>query len=154
MTSQQLGDLALEEHRAVMAVLIKNEISRPTQEQYDETLFRLSECMSCPVQNHSNDADTAKTRLHCRTGRQARALRYLQSLCLVVLVAEMKNLCTCDDCGIEAEDATNDGDSLCEDCVQNRAEAAWERHCEDFHDGGSTRFISLEQQQADARRLK
>jgi hypothetical protein len=48
VTSQQLGDLALEEHRAVMAVLIKNEISRPTQEQYDETLFRLSECMSCP----------------------------------------------------------------------------------------------------------
>jgi hypothetical protein len=45
MTSQQLGDLALEEHRAVMAALIKNEISRPTQEQYDETLFRLSECM-------------------------------------------------------------------------------------------------------------
>jgi hypothetical protein len=48
MTSQQLGDLALEEHRAVMAALIRNEISRPTQEQYDETLFRLSECMSCP----------------------------------------------------------------------------------------------------------
>ena len=37
---------------------------------------------------------------------------------------------------------------------QNAAEAAYERHCEDFHDGGCTRFISLEQQQADARRLK
>jgi hypothetical protein len=42
------ADRLLEEHRAVMAALIKNEISRPTQEQYDETLFRLSECMSCP----------------------------------------------------------------------------------------------------------
>ncbi len=48
MTSQQLGDIALEEHRAVMAALIKNEISRPTQEQYDEALSRVSECMSCP----------------------------------------------------------------------------------------------------------
>jgi hypothetical protein len=48
MTSQQLGDIALEEHRAVMAALIKNEINRPTQEQYDETLSRLSECLSCP----------------------------------------------------------------------------------------------------------
>jgi hypothetical protein len=48
MTSQQLGDLALEEHRAVMAALIRNEINRPTQEQYDEALSRVSECMSCP----------------------------------------------------------------------------------------------------------
>lgn len=39
-------------------------------------------------------------------------------------------------------------------CEQNAAEAAYERYCEDFHDGGSTRFISLEQQQAEARRLK
>ena len=38
MTSQQLGDLALEEHRAVMAALIKNEISRPTKEQYEHQL--------------------------------------------------------------------------------------------------------------------
>lgn len=40
------------------------------------------------------------------------------------------------------------------DCEQNRAEAAWERHCEDFHDGGCTRFNSLLDQQAAARRLK
>jgi hypothetical protein len=38
VTSQQLGDLALEEHRAVMAALIKNEIRRPTEDQYMEQL--------------------------------------------------------------------------------------------------------------------
>ena len=48
MTSQMEADQLLEEHRAVMAALIKSEINRPTQEQYDETLSRLSECMSCP----------------------------------------------------------------------------------------------------------
>jgi hypothetical protein len=48
MTSQMEADLMLAEHRAVWAALIKNEISRPTQEQYDETLSRLSECLSCP----------------------------------------------------------------------------------------------------------
>jgi len=37
---------------------------------------------------------------------------------------------------------------------QNRAEAAWERHCEDFHDGGDTSWLTLEQQQAAARKLK
>lgn len=46
------------------------------------------------------------------------------------------------------------GEFICVDCEQNRAEAAWERHCEDFHDGGSTRFITLQQQQESARRLK
>lgn len=43
---------------------------------------------------------------------------------------------------------------LCDNCAQNLAEAAWERYVEDFHDGGSTRFKSLEQQQAEARKLK
>jgi len=43
---------------------------------------------------------------------------------------------------------------LCDDCTQNAAEAAWERHCEDFHDGSSTRFKSLEEIQAEARKLK
>ena len=42
----------------------------------------------------------------------------------------------------------------CDNCRQNAAEAAWERHCEAFHDGGATQFITLEQQQAAARRLK
>lgn len=42
----------------------------------------------------------------------------------------------------------------CHPCADNAAEAAYERHCEDFHDGGCTRFNSLEQQQEAARRLK
>lgn len=48
MTPQMQADAMLEEHRAVMAALIRNEITRPTQEQYDEALSRVSECMSCP----------------------------------------------------------------------------------------------------------
>jgi hypothetical protein len=48
MTSQQLGDLALEEHRAVMSVLMKECIGRPTQDQYDRTLSRVSEALQCP----------------------------------------------------------------------------------------------------------
>ena len=63
------------------------------------------------------------------------------------------NLCDkCDAPTANPEDCY--GEFICEDCEQNAAEAAWERHCEDFHDGGSTRFISLEQQQEAARRLK
>jgi hypothetical protein len=46
MTSQQLGDLALEEHRAVMAALIRNEINRPTENQYLEMLRCVTEEMS------------------------------------------------------------------------------------------------------------
>ena len=46
MTSQQLGDIALEEHRAVMAALIKNEISRPTVDQYEEQLRCVREIFS------------------------------------------------------------------------------------------------------------
>ena len=42
----------------------------------------------------------------------------------------------------------------CHSCADNAAEAAYERHCEDFHDGGSTQFKSLQQQQIEARRLK
>jgi hypothetical protein len=61
-----------------------------------------------------------------------------------------KGCVTCEECGAIG----SDGDSLCDDCEQNRAEAAWERHCEDFHDGGCTRFNSLRDDQAAARRLK
>ncbi len=46
------------------------------------------------------------------------------------------------------------GEFICDDCQQNAAEAAWERHCEAFHDGGSTSFKSLQQQQIEARRFK
>ena len=38
MTSQMEADQLLEEHRAVMAALIKNEISRPTKEQYEHQI--------------------------------------------------------------------------------------------------------------------
>ena len=37
-----------------------------------------------------------------------------------------KGCMVCEDCGCIAPDATNDGDSLCGDCVQNRAELACE----------------------------
>lgn len=61
----------------------------------------------------------------------------------------------CDCCGDLTVNPEDDyGEFICESCLENAAEAAWERHCEDFHDGGSTRFISLEQRQADARRFK
>jgi hypothetical protein len=75
----------------------------------------------------------------------------------VVLVAEMTFMKTtlCDECNHPSHIAENEyGEFICEDCIQNKAEAAWERHCEDFHDGGSTRFINLEQQQEAARRFK
>jgi hypothetical protein len=49
MTSQQLGDLALEEHRAVMAAHYRDCINRPTEDQYEALLDQLREdCMSCP----------------------------------------------------------------------------------------------------------
>lgn len=46
------------------------------------------------------------------------------------------------------------GEFICEDCEQNAAEAAYERFCSDFHDGGNTSFKTLQQQQIEARRLK
>jgi hypothetical protein len=45
MTSQQLGDLALAEHREVMAALLRSCIQRPTDEQYDDQLSLLREEM-------------------------------------------------------------------------------------------------------------
>lgn len=46
------------------------------------------------------------------------------------------------------------GEFVCRSCDQNQAEAAYERYCEDFHDGGCTRFNSLLDQQIEARKLK
>jgi ribosomal protein L37AE/L43A len=60
------------------------------------------------------------------------------------------NTCDCRTLNFENEY----GEFICDDCIQNAAEAAYERHCEAFHDGGSTQFISLQQQQIEARRLK
>lgn len=61
----------------------------------------------------------------------------------------------CDICN-QPTDNTEDafGEYVCDDCLQNRAEAAWERHCEAFHDGGSSWPRSLQEQQIEARRLK
>jgi hypothetical protein len=61
----------------------------------------------------------------------------------------------CDKCdGVTANLENDYGEFICDDCAQNAAEAAYERHCEDFHDGGCTRFNSLLDQQIEARRLK
>jgi hypothetical protein len=46
------------------------------------------------------------------------------------------------------------GELVCDDCDQKASEAAYERLCEDFHDGGSTRFTTLLEQQIAARKLK
>ncbi len=45
MNSQQEGDAALEEHRAVMDALMRSCISRPTKEQYEAQLNLLREEM-------------------------------------------------------------------------------------------------------------
>lgn len=47
MTSQQIGDLALEEHRAVMAAHYRDCIKRPTDEQYEALLSELRGVMAC-----------------------------------------------------------------------------------------------------------
>lgn len=56
----------------------------------------------------------------------------------------------CDAC----DAPTTEPDTFCKDCEQNRAERAYERHCEDFHDGGCTRFNSLLDDQVAALRYK
>lgn len=61
----------------------------------------------------------------------------------------------CDTCGAPTVSGENDyGEFICDDCEQNAAETAYERYCEDFHDGGSTRFRSLLDQQIEAMKLK
>lgn len=65
----------------------------------------------------------------------------------------------CDRCGNPTQRAANEyGDFICDGCEQKAqvaaAEAAAERLSEDFHDGGSTQFISLQQQQIAALKFK
>lgn len=61
----------------------------------------------------------------------------------------------CERCDCVTTNPENDyGEYVCDDCTQNAAEAAYERHCEDFHDGGCTSFNSLQHQQIEARRFK
>jgi hypothetical protein len=63
------------------------------------------------------------------------------------------NICeTCAGPTLNAEDAY--GEFVCDSCLDNEAEAAYERHCADFHDGGATQFITLAERQAEARKLK
>jgi hypothetical protein len=58
---------------------------------------------------------------------------------------------SCDKCGetfdtdLSIEEANNADEVICDNCLQNAAESAYERLCEDFHDGGSTRFQFREQ---------
>lgn len=61
----------------------------------------------------------------------------------------------CEKCGTLTANPENDyGEFICDDCEQNAAEAAYERFCSDFHDGGNTSFRTLRDQQIEARRLK
>jgi hypothetical protein len=53
MTSQQLGDLALEEHREVMAAHYRDCINRPTEDQYEAKLDLLRKELSCPEITYS-----------------------------------------------------------------------------------------------------
>lgn len=47
MTSQQEADLALAEHRAVMAAHFKACVNRPTEDQYEALLTHLRGVMTC-----------------------------------------------------------------------------------------------------------
>jgi hypothetical protein len=61
----------------------------------------------------------------------------------------------CEKCFARTRKGENEyGEFICDDCEQNKAERAYERFCEDFHDGGNTSFKSLQQQQIEARRFK
>lgn len=61
----------------------------------------------------------------------------------------------CETCADLTDNAPDDYDEIhCDNCLQNAAETAYERHCEDFHDGGCTRFNSLRDQQIEAMKVK
>lgn len=61
----------------------------------------------------------------------------------------------CESCDCQTDEPENEyGEFVCLSCQSNRNEAAYERHCADYHDGGSTQFKSLREQMAEARRLK
>lgn len=60
----------------------------------------------------------------------------------------------CCNCGevvaAKAYEGIEDDDFRCDDCEQNKAEAAYERQCEDFH-GGSGPLPLIEQQRQSLR---
>jgi hypothetical protein len=57
----------------------------------------------------------------------------------------------CDECG-EAATCSEDGEFLCGDCLQNRAERAWERQCQRYYGGEGP--SPLRDQQIEARKFK
>lgn len=64
---------------------------------------------------------------------------------------------TCEKCGDPIENAVLDDYDryICLDCQSDEAEAAYERMCEDFHDGGSTAWPDAERKRMEkARKLK
>ena len=46
------------------------------------------------------------------------------------------------------------GEFICQECINNAAEAAHERHMAAFHDGGAIAWKTLLQQEQEARKLK
>lgn len=61
----------------------------------------------------------------------------------------------CDICDEPTNNAEDDyGEHVCNACLENRNERAYERLCEDYHDGDSTSFKSLRDQQIEALKLK
>ena len=61
----------------------------------------------------------------------------------------------CQKCACPCALPENDyGEFICQSCVDNANEAAYERHIESFHDGGATQWNSLQQQQNEARKFK
>lgn len=63
----------------------------------------------------------------------------------------------CDKCDSPTANPENDYcEFICDNCEQNAAESAYERLCEDFHDGGSTApWPDMERKRMeDARKLK
>lgn len=61
----------------------------------------------------------------------------------------------CDKCDAPTANPEDDyGEFICDECMSNRAEAAYERHQESYHDGGATSWRSLRDQQIEAMKLK
>lgn len=61
----------------------------------------------------------------------------------------------CEKCNAATRNEQNEfAEYICDGCNQNAAEAAYERHCEAYHDGGATQFRSLRDQQIEAQKLK
>lgn len=63
----------------------------------------------------------------------------------------------CSNCEAPTQNSENDcGEFICDNCQQNAAESAYERLCEDFHDGGSTASWpeTVRKQMEEARKLK